>query len=341
MRDATRGLLGACLALAAGACSQTRAPVVDVPVRDRTASSAQAPTRNTSSTALPDRKVVVSTRPDADWRPENYVVKKGDTLYAIALDHGQDYREVAAWNQITDPNMIHVGQLLRVRAPEGWTERSETETALPAVTRPIATPPAIEVKPLEEPIAPVLKKAPKAFKAPYSDKVYAERGGILDKATMAPPALGAAATSAAPGAQAVPAASNAVGASNVATPPQPTAVSPASTPTTASASTQGTASKPAPFASALPAPTTAGQPSASPAKPGSVQAAAKPVTATKSIASSGWGWPARGKVLYEFSKGPNPKGITIAGDAGEPVLASAAGKVVYSGSGLRGYGKLV
>ncbi len=42
-----------------------------------------------------------------------------------------------------------------------------------------------------------------------------------------------------------------------------------------------------------------------------------------------------------FSDTANLKGIDIAGAVGQPVLASAPGRVVYAGSGLRGYGKLV
>ena len=54
-----------------------------------------------------------------------------------------------------------------------------------------------------------------------------------------------------------------------------------------------------------------------------------------------WGLPAQGKVIGKFSESANRKGIDIAGKLGQPVLASAPGKVVYSGSGLRGYGKLI
>ena len=54
-----------------------------------------------------------------------------------------------------------------------------------------------------------------------------------------------------------------------------------------------------------------------------------------------WGLPAKGPVVANFSEAANRKGIDIAGKLGTPVMASAAGKVVYSGSGLRGYGKLV
>jgi lipoprotein NlpD len=52
-------------------------------------------------------------------------------------------------------------------------------------------------------------------------------------------------------------------------------------------------------------------------------------------------WPTTGKLLHPFNQGPNPKGVAIGGNSGQPVLASAAGKVVYSGNGLRGYGKLI
>ncbi len=54
-----------------------------------------------------------------------------------------------------------------------------------------------------------------------------------------------------------------------------------------------------------------------------------------------WLWPAKGKVVSGFSETANLKGIDIAGTAGDPVIASAAGKVLYVGTGLRGYGKLV
>ncbi len=52
-----------------------------------------------------------------------------------------------------------------------------------------------------------------------------------------------------------------------------------------------------------------------------------------------WIWPTKGKVLENFSE--SAKGIDIAGKQGQAVSASAAGKVVYSGAGLRGYGRLI
>ncbi len=58
--------------------------------------------------------------------------------------------------------------------------------------------------------------------------------------------------------------------------------------------------------------------------------------------ASGWAWPATGAVIGRFSSnGSLNKGIDIAGELGQPVLAASDGSVVYAGSGLRGYGELV
>jgi lipoprotein NlpD len=54
-----------------------------------------------------------------------------------------------------------------------------------------------------------------------------------------------------------------------------------------------------------------------------------------------WIWPTTGKVVAGFNEASSAKGMDIGGNTGQPVLAAAPGKVVYSGSGLRGYGKLV
>jgi lipoprotein NlpD len=53
-----------------------------------------------------------------------------------------------------------------------------------------------------------------------------------------------------------------------------------------------------------------------------------------------WGWPTAGKVIANFNDGTN-KGVVIAGKLGQPVNASAAGRVIFSGTGIRGLGKLV
>jgi lipoprotein NlpD len=53
-----------------------------------------------------------------------------------------------------------------------------------------------------------------------------------------------------------------------------------------------------------------------------------------------WSWPTQGKVSAGFNEASN-KGIDIAGSSGQAINAAALGKVIYSGSDLRGYGKLV
>lgn len=72
------------------------------------------------------------------------------------------------------------------------------------------------------------------------------------------------------------------------------------------------------------------------------KAKAPPAPAPASAGSLVWHWPVKGKVLESFNPeaGLN-KGIDIQGKLGEPVNAAALGEVVYAGSGLRGYGKLL
>lgn len=69
------------------------------------------------------------------------------------------------------------------------------------------------------------------------------------------------------------------------------------------------------------------------------QASASSSSGTRTVAGIVWQRPTTGKVIADFGGGN--KGVDIAGNAGQPVLAAADGKVVYAGSGLRGYGNLV
>jgi lipoprotein NlpD len=55
-----------------------------------------------------------------------------------------------------------------------------------------------------------------------------------------------------------------------------------------------------------------------------------------------WAWPASGKVIETFStSGRVNKGIDIAGQRGQPIQSTRSGKVVYSGTGIAGYGNLI
>ena len=80
-------------------------------------------------------------------------------------------------------------------------------------------------------------------------------------------------------------------------------------------------------------------------KPAETAAPASPKAEEKAEPLQGgdeifWIWPASGKMIGTFSENGS-KGIDIAGKAGDPVIAVGDGKIVYSGTGLRGYGKLV
>ena len=64
--------------------------------------------------------------------------------------------------------------------------------------------------------------------------------------------------------------------------------------------------------------------------------------ASEANRSLGWRWPVKGEIVNTFSgSDPGKKGLDIGGRMGQAVKAAADGKVVYSGNGLRGYGKLI
>ncbi len=260
-------------------------PRISAPVEARTVQDEPVVKSKPAAPEVGGRAVPpAAPREPGDWRPESYVVRKGDTLYSIALDHGLDYRELASWNGLADPNRIHVDQRLSLHAPAGWQPPPEPMPAPAAaptvVAQPLPPPPEIEAKPLA-PLA--VKTGPKAIKLAYSDAALAQLRGEPAKPAAAAPAA------------------------------------PARTDTRAVA-----APKPAPVT-----------------PPGPVATVAKPAAAAAPTTDAGWIWPTSGPLLHGFNQGPNPKGVAIGGEPGQAVVASAAGKVVYSGSGLRGYGKLI
>jgi lipoprotein NlpD len=209
------------------------------------------------------------TAPAAEQRPESYTVKRGDTLYSIALDNGLDYRELAAWNNITDPAAIKIGLALRLRPP-GPAVAAQPQAGAPVQAeagvqvQPATVPGSVEARSLgadprgatEPPrVGGDLKTGPKAMKLPYSEE------NLAMMLRQSPP-------------------------------------------------------KPAP--------------DQLPPQPGGEDG-------QDTVA---WMWPAAGRVLAGFSE-PTNKGVDILGKVGDPVFASASGRVIFSGAGLRGYGKLV
>ncbi|MBM3396347.1 MAG: LysM peptidoglycan-binding domain-containing protein [Betaproteobacteria bacterium] len=267
------------------------APVLD---RKIDASEASEPSRSRRPAKAPAEGVERKKSPDRDWRPESYTVNRGDTLYAIALDHGLDYRELAARNAIADPNRIQVGQKLSLRPPTVVERPAPVES--PAVVSKASserTVPTGEVLPAEVPV----KSEPRAERIPYSEEAYTRTFGTAPQTVAVP-----------------------------ATVPDPkTKGSPAELPGSASSTVQ-----PSPTTSP---PVTTPAPPAPP--PAAKAAAGEPVVDTLT-----WSWPARGEIIATFD-GTRSKGIVIAGNLGDPVVASNAGKVVYVGRAIQTYGALV
>jgi len=196
-------------------------------------------------------------------RPGFYTVKPGDTLLRIALEHGQNWRDIARWNGVTQPNLIEVGQALRVAPPQGEPASSPSRVAKADVPQP------------------AIASAGSAISEPLP---HASAGA----------------------------------------PPQ----------TTSSSTAQPVAAIPTPSSSLTdPAPVAAQ--SVSPAS-----ASVATSSANKDDDGLTWVWPAAGSLMVPFEEGKT-RGVAIGGKQGDPVWAAGDGRVVYAGSGLRGYGNLI
>jgi lipoprotein NlpD len=125
-----RPLVLALAALMLSAC--TTSVRVPAPVEDRSTSA-----RPTSQPRVTPPQVVspaptVSQGQDAPVKPGNenagtpgyYTVQRGDTLTRIGLDHGQGWRDLVRWNNLANPDVIEVGQVLRVAPPGASVETS-------------------------------------------------------------------------------------------------------------------------------------------------------------------------------------------------------------------------
>lgn len=234
--------------IAACGTVSNNAPVVDrIDKGSKDASNSAAPAKNAGQSTV-------------DLRT-NYVVKKGDTLYRIALDHGQSYSDIVAWNNLKNPNDIKVDQMLRV-APTDASNNLATQTAS------VSTNLAIEVRNLSSLNPSINKTIPKGDKRPYSEANFLE----LQKIDSSPVISGTV---------------------------NPKGESP-------------------------------------PMK--SLERTPSQLIIEQDAVD--WIWPTEGKVVGNFDDTKN-KGLDIAGKLGQDVFAASAGKVMYEGSGIRGYGNLV
>lgn len=116
------GLLAAAAVLLA-ACG-TRGPN-HAPVEDRGTSMARP-----AAVAVDNGNAKLLPGFENAGKPGYYTVKPGDTLIRIGLDTGQNWRDIGRWNNLENPNLIEVGQVLRVVAPP--------DNAV-AVTRPVSS----------------------------------------------------------------------------------------------------------------------------------------------------------------------------------------------------------
>ena len=285
------------LAILVAGCATRRA----APVEDRAALPPRVSQVPLAPVEPPDGgPALVPGEPD--WRPTTYTVKRGDTLHAIALEHGLDYRELAAWNNIENPNLIRVGQVLRLSPGD-----AAGETTVGVTTAPLRTPPpVVESRTGPAPAAPAVALAPSPPTAKNTDTHKVAPKAVKERYT---PELAREMAKAAS---------------------EPVQI----------ARAEPTKPVPPPVVAQPPVP----PPAATPAPPPPAVAITPPKPALRGGDDGDeleWMWPVKGKLVTGFSDTANLKGIDIAGTAGQPVLASAPGRVVYAGSGLRGYGKLV
>ena len=141
--------------------------------------------------AVPPQPPVVAEAPRPPPEPPapkplpTHVVKRGETLVGIALQYGLDYRELAAWNNITNPNVLALGQVLLVARPPDAKPYTP-----PSVATPLASVgPPIEARPLVN--TSQAKVEPRAQKLPYSERALAQLGsteaGTPPSPTPGPP----------------------------------------------------------------------------------------------------------------------------------------------------------
>ena len=239
----------------------------------------QAPVEDRRSVATPQDVVAAPVVPNAKVLPPKpveqargtYIVKRGDTLYKIALDHGRNYTDLVLWNGLKNPNDIKVDQVLKIAPPDTVAALSVAQTAA------VSMPPVSEVRPLHAGAnnavttgGAVNKSVPRGDKRAYSESVYAE----LQKSEVTQSAL--------PG------------------------------------SAQSVVTAPAP-------------------KSADKSIDNISVVETDSI---DWTWPVESKPSAVFDEGKN-KGLDFSGKIGQDIYAAGAGRVMYVGSGIRGYGNLV
>lgn len=161
------------LAAAAWGCAQSRGPA---PVEDRRQTRVTTPAAKPPAAKAPATGGAPVATADAF-----YTVKRGDTLYSIALEHGADYREVAQWNSLEDPSKLSVGQVLRVTAPAAQAQPGvQVGSAPPGAgkveSRPLGSAP--QQQQAQKPAA-VAREEPRLLDAQPLQFVWPAKGKVL------------------------------------------------------------------------------------------------------------------------------------------------------------------
>jgi lipoprotein NlpD len=165
------------LALLLAACAARR----PAPVSERAPEAATPPAVVEAPPPAPEPAPVEKPLP-------THTVKRGETLAAIAALYGIDRRELAAWNNIVNPNTLRVGQVLVVAAPGSVAAAPGAATPAPtaSVTTPLITGGSpIEARPLGN--SATAKVEPRGTKVPFSERALAQMLGAEAGAPAATP----------------------------------------------------------------------------------------------------------------------------------------------------------
>ena len=244
------------------------------------------------------------------WNPDDYTVKSGDTVYSIAWRYELDPEEFAAWNNLGSSKLIKPGQRLHTRKPHNFVSSSKDDRSYSGNIAYVSKT-SKRKKTSATGVYTSDYSNQKWVKAGKGDTLYSisRRYGVSVERLVQ---------------------LNQLKKPYIIQPGQTIFLKPLKT--TASSKSQKSKSQTKSKSKA--------KRTTSRSTPGKAQQSkSQTISWPKTVR---WQRPAKGKVVKKFNRRRNDaKGIDIAGKLGDNIVASAKGKVVYSGDGLISYGKLI